>query len=45
MSLLTWRKQAPALPIMISDLWGKRDEDGGFGEHLCKSMWRRFSER
>jgi hypothetical protein len=29
---LTWRKQAPELPIMISQLWGNRDEDGGFGE-------------
>jgi hypothetical protein len=29
---LTWRKQAPDLPILISELWGKRDEDGGFGE-------------
>lgn len=29
---LTWHKQAPDLPIMISELWGNRDEDGGFGE-------------
>lgn len=29
---LQWRKQAPDLPIMISELWGNRDFDGGFGE-------------
>lgn len=29
---LTWRKQAPDLPILISELWGNRDQDGGFGE-------------
>jgi hypothetical protein len=29
---MTWRKQAPDLPIMISELWGDRERDGGFGE-------------
>ena len=29
---LKWRKQAPDLPIMISELWGNRERDGGFGE-------------
>jgi beta-alanine degradation protein BauB len=29
---LQWRPQAPNLPIMISELWGNRDRDGGFGE-------------
>jgi hypothetical protein len=29
---LTWHKQAPDLPILISELWGNRDADGGFGE-------------
>jgi len=29
---MTWRKQAPDLPIMISELWGDRARDGGYGE-------------
>jgi hypothetical protein len=29
---MTWKKQAPDLPIMISELWGDRVRDGGFGE-------------
>lgn len=29
---LPWRKQAPDLPQRITDLWGNRDRDGGFGE-------------
>jgi hypothetical protein len=29
---LPWRKQAPDLPILISELWGNRERDGGFGE-------------
>jgi hypothetical protein len=29
---LKWRKQAPDVPIMISELWGNRERDGGFGE-------------
>lgn len=29
---MTWKKQAPELPIMISELWGDRARDGGFGE-------------
>jgi Domain of unknown function (DUF4437) len=29
---LTWRKQAADLPIMVSELWGDRERDGGFGE-------------
>lgn len=29
---LQWRPQAPDLPIMVSDLWGDRSRDGGFGE-------------
>ncbi len=29
---MTWKKQAPNLPIMISELWGDRARDGGFGE-------------
>jgi hypothetical protein len=29
---MAWRKQAPDLPIMISELWGDRERDGGFGE-------------
>lgn len=29
---MAWRKQAPDLPILISELWGERERDGGFGE-------------
>jgi hypothetical protein len=29
---LQWRRQTPGLPIMISELWGDRDRDGGYGE-------------
>jgi hypothetical protein len=29
---LEWRKQAPDLPQRISELWGNRDRDGGFGQ-------------
>jgi hypothetical protein len=29
---LPWRKQAPDLPQRITDLWGNRERDGGFGE-------------
>jgi hypothetical protein len=29
---LEWRKQAPDLPQRITDLWGNRDRDGGYGE-------------
>jgi hypothetical protein len=29
---MKWKKQAPNLPIMISELWGDRSRDGGFGE-------------
>jgi hypothetical protein len=27
-----WQRQTPNLPIMISELWGDRKVDGGFGE-------------
>jgi hypothetical protein len=29
---LVWRKQAPDLPQRVTDLWGNRERDGGFGE-------------
>jgi uncharacterized protein DUF4437 len=29
---LRWQLQTPNLPIMISELWGDRHADGGFGE-------------
>jgi hypothetical protein len=29
---MQWRKQAPDLPMLITDLWGDRERDGGFGE-------------
>lgn len=29
---LPFRPQAPGLPQRVSDLWGNRDRDGGFGE-------------
>jgi hypothetical protein len=28
---LTWKQQTPNIPIMISELWGDRAADGGFG--------------
>lgn len=29
---MRWRQQTPNLPIMIGELWGNRQADGGFGE-------------
>lgn len=29
---MRWQQQTPNLPIMISELWGNRAVDGGFGE-------------
>lgn len=29
---MNWQQQTPNLPIMISELWGDRRIDGGFGE-------------
>jgi hypothetical protein len=29
---MRWQQQTPNLPIMISELWGDRQADGGFGE-------------
>lgn len=29
---MNWQQQTPNLPIMISELWGDRRVDGGFGE-------------
>jgi Domain of unknown function (DUF4437) len=29
---MRWQQQTPNLPIMISELWGDRTVDGGFGE-------------
>ena len=29
---MRWQQQTPNLPIMISELWGDRMADGGFGE-------------
>jgi hypothetical protein len=29
---MKWRKQSPDVPIEISELWGNREQDGGFGE-------------
>ena len=29
---MAWKKQAPDLPLMISELWGDHARDGGYGE-------------
>ncbi len=29
---MTWREQTSGLPLMISELWGDRERDGGYGE-------------
>jgi hypothetical protein len=29
---MTWRKQSSGLPLLISELWGDRERDGGYGE-------------
>jgi hypothetical protein len=29
---IRWQQQTPNLPIMIGELWGDRNADGGFGE-------------
>ncbi|WP_331280246.1 DUF4437 domain-containing protein [Sphingomonas sp. UNC305MFCol5.2] len=29
---MRWQRQTPNLPIMIGELWGNRQADGGFGE-------------
>ncbi|QNA83093.1 DUF4437 domain-containing protein [Sphingomonas sp. So64.6b] len=29
-----WQQQTPNLPIMIGELWGDRNADGGFGEFV-----------
>lgn len=29
---MEWRRQTPDVPLMVTDLWGDRQSDGGFGE-------------